>query len=108
MYPISNKGTRIALRCLAVVLFLLAFLFGATLGDYCLGDQVFQALGWPAWSRGTQGWHYPAIIALVVLLVSFLLIAFTTQKPLQTLRYLLLGLLLVGGVLLFFSLILPF
>ena len=36
---------------------------------FCLGDQLFLALGLPAWSNGTTGAHYPAIAGSIFLLI---------------------------------------
>ena len=36
---------------------------------FCLGDRLFLALGLPAWSNGTTGAHYPAIVGSIFLLI---------------------------------------
>ena len=72
---------------------LLFLLFGANLGEgqFCLGDRILTMLGLPAWSRGTQGLHYPGIIAVVGLMLSFSFFSATTKNPGKTTAWLILG-----------------
>lgn len=69
-------------RSLSVLLMLFSLAFGATWRkyDFCLGDKVLASLGLPAWSNGTQGTHYSAIVALIVLFGAFYLFSTTTKK----------------------------
>lgn len=68
-------------------------LFGSSLGDsrFCLGDRMFALLGIPAWSKGTQGLHYPGIIALVGVMGSFCFFSRTAKDPKKTTAYLIVG-----------------
>lgn len=65
----------LAMRISAVGLAVFSILFGFTWRKhgFCLGDELLTGLGLPAWSNGTQGTHYSAIFALILLLVSFAL-----------------------------------
>jgi len=76
---------------LAAALFFL--LFGANLGAerFCLGDRILAGLGLPAWSKGTQGIHYPGILALIGIVVSFCFFSVTTKDPKKTTAWLILG-----------------
>ena len=76
---------------LAGALFFL--LFGANLGAgrFCLGDQILTGLGLPAWSKGTQGLHYPGIIALVGIVLCFYSFSATTKDPKKTTAWLIAG-----------------
>ena len=67
--------------------------FGANLGagKFCLGDWILNGLGLPAWSQGTQGLHYPGIIALIGIVVSFCFFSATTKNPGKTIAWLILG-----------------
>ena len=58
---------------------------------FCLGDGLLGALGLPAWSRGTQGFHYSALIALIGTPVFFWLFALTTKDRKKTMSNLLVG-----------------
>lgn len=64
--------------------------FGITWDNrFCLGDVILGAVGLPAWSKGTQGFHYPAIPALIGTLVFFYLFAATTKNSKKTMGNLL-------------------
>ena len=77
-----SKEKRIIVRIIAIFIIVL----GATLGvtwnrtGFCMGDRIFHALGLPAWSNGTTGSHYPAIIGSVFILVGISAINYTLQK----------------------------
>lgn len=72
---------------------LLFLAFGANLGPdrFCLGDWILNSLGLPAWSKGTQGLHYPGIVAVIAVPVCFYLFAATTREPKKTMGKLILG-----------------
>ena len=55
----------------AVALIVIGLAMGVTWtsSKFCLGDQLFLSLGLPAWSNGTTGVHYPAIVGSVFLLI---------------------------------------
>lgn len=71
--------------------------FGSNLGKdrFCLGDRIFAMLGIPAWSKGTQGLHYPGILSLIAVSVLFYLFASTTKQPSKTVANLILGTILL-------------
>ena len=73
---------KVGIRFLSVVLAVFSILFGVTWEKhgFCLGDNLLTILGLPAWSNGTQGTHYSAIIALILLFISFFLFARTIKK----------------------------
>ena len=87
----KNRETLIK-RVIYLVLAAVFLAFGITWDNrFCLGDVVLGALGLPAWSKGTQGFHYPAIPALIGPLVFFYLFAATTQDKSKTMAKLILG-----------------
>ena len=55
----------------AIVLIVIGLAMGVTWppSKFCLGDQLFLSLGLPAWSNGTTGMHYPAIVGSIFLLI---------------------------------------
>ena len=92
-----TKQVKILLRVLAAALFLLFLFFGATLGNgFCLGDSIMTNLGLSPWSRGTQGTHYPAVIALVGMAASAVLFTSTTKQKARTSWLLVIGLSAAG------------
>ena len=76
------KEKQILVRIIAIFIIVL----GATLGvtwnrtGFCIGDSIFHVLGLPAWSNGTTGTHYPAIIGSIFILVGISAINHTLQK----------------------------
>ena len=80
-------------RIISLLCSLFFFVFGANLGSnrFCLGDMILNRLGLPAWSKGTQGLHYPGIIALIGVTVSFYVFASTTKDSKKTMYKLLMG-----------------
>ena len=95
----NNRKTWVR-RGIYLLLAAFCLAFGVTLKNkFCLGDVILNAMNLPAWSRGTQGFHYPAIPALAGTLIFFCLFAATTQKPKRTILYLYLGTVLVMRVL---------
>lgn len=71
-----------AIRICAIGLSVFAILFGFTWSKrgFCLGDSILMGLGLPAWSNGTQGTHYSAILALLLFLVAFVLFTVAAQN----------------------------
>ena len=55
----------------AAVLIAFGLVLGVNWGSarFCLGDRIFLALGLQAWSKGTSGTHYPAIVGSCFILV---------------------------------------
>ena len=76
-------------------------LFGADLGPsrFCLGDLILTGMGLPAWSKGTQGLHYPGIIAVIGLTESFCFFSATTKDPKKTMACLILGSIVLVSIL---------
>lgn len=101
----KNNFRIIALRVFSVLLVLFSLAFGVTWGknNFCLGDRVLASLGLPVWSNGTQGTHYPAIIALILLIGGMYLFAATTEKKIRTLRILIVGIIALVVLLNFLS-----
>ena len=83
-------------RIVSLVSALFFLLFGANLGEqrFCLGDQILNGLGLSAWSQGTQGLHYPGILGLIGIVVSFYFFSTTTKNPGKTTAWLILGMVL--------------
>ena len=65
-----KKRNVIILRCVCIALMLFSVAISVCIRGYCWGDHVFAALGLPAWSNGSQGIHYPGIIAILLLVLS--------------------------------------
>lgn len=77
-----SKNKRLIKRTLAIVLMIIGVMFGGTWTKtgFCLGDNVFSVLGLPAWSNGTNGTHYPAIMGIVLIVVGAGILNSTLQK----------------------------
>ena len=88
-------------RMISLVGGLFFLIFGANLGSsrFCLGDWLLNGLGLPAWSKGTQGVHYPGFIGLVGLVVCFYFFSATTKNPSKTTAGLILGSILLMTIL---------
>ena len=85
---------KIGIQCiLSLAGALFFFLFGANLPPkrFWRGDWILTGLGLPAWSKGTQGLHYPGIVALIGIVLSFYFFSATTKNPKKTTAYLILG-----------------
>lgn len=69
-------------RIVAVLLIALGLVLGVTWNStkFCIGDNIFIALGLPTWSNGTSGTHYPAIIGSVFILIGIGVLNTTLQK----------------------------
>ena len=90
-----EKKTRIR-RILSLAFGVFFLLFGANLGPgrFCLGDWLLTRVGIPAWSQGTQGIHYPGIVAVIGIVISFYFFSTTTKNPGKTTAWLILGMVL--------------
>ncbi|QQE72978.1 hypothetical protein KDJ56_13595 [Brevibacillus composti] len=76
----------------AIVLYLLAWGLNIQFPHgLSLADQLVEGMGFPAWSRGNQGFHYAAIIQLGLMIVSYWMLVGVTKRPLITLVILLLA-----------------
>lgn len=71
-----------AMQICSVGLAVFAILFGFTWSKrgFCLGDNILIGFGLPAWSNGTQGTHYSAILALILLLVAIALFTVAAKR----------------------------
>ncbi|MDO4453795.1 MAG: hypothetical protein Q4B90_04800 [Eubacteriales bacterium] len=84
---------KIAMRIFSVLLAGFSIVFGATWKhhDVCLGDRIFNSLGIPAWSNGTEGTHYAGIVAVILFIIACFLFAATTKEKGKTFRILMIG-----------------
>ena len=79
-------------RSIYLLMAVFCLAFGITWKDrFCLGDVILNGMGLPAWSEGTQGFHYPAIPAIIGTLFFFYLFASTTGDRKKTMGNLLVG-----------------
>lgn len=90
----KSRLKTISIRVFALFLAVFSILFGLTWGEsgYCWGDTVLTAMGLPAWSNGTQGTHYPAVISLAALLAAVIIFSMTTRGKEKTSRRIIWGL----------------
>ena len=77
-----SKEKKLYSRIIAVLLIALGLVLGVTWNSskFCIGDNIFIALGLPAWSNGTTGTHYPAIVGTFVILIGVSVLNYTLQK----------------------------
>ena len=77
-----SKEKKLKIRIIAVFLIALGVVLGATWNRtrFCIGDTLFRALSLPAWSNGTTGTHYPAIVGSVFIIGGISAINYTLQK----------------------------
>ena len=68
-------------RIIAALLMVAGLVLGVTWNktSFCVGDTLFAALGLPAWSNGTTGTHYPAVVGSVIILIGVALFNYTLQ-----------------------------
>lgn len=83
----------LTVRCVSLLGAAFFVIFGSNIGKnrFCLGDWIFSLLGIPAWSRGTQGLHYPGIIGIIAAALLFYVFASTTRNKSKTMANLILG-----------------
>ena len=63
------------------VMITFGILFGVTLkNDFCLGDAILTTMGLNAWSNGTSGLHYSAIISMLLITFGWLMAAKELKK----------------------------
>lgn len=95
---------KILIRVFSILLMIVSVLFGVTWkkNGYCMGDEFLTGLGLNAWSNGTQGTHYTALVALALLVIAFMTYAMTTEKRMTTFRYFLVGVIVLS---IFFSMV---
>ena len=77
-----NKEKKLTTRIIAILMIASGVVLGVTWNSakFCIGDNIFNALGLPAWSNGTNGAHYPAILGSVLILAGIGLLNNTLQK----------------------------
>ena len=77
-----SKRKNLTNKLIAVLLIVLGLIFGATWNSakFCIGDEIFIALGISPWSNGSNGTHYPAIIGSFIILVETSILNLTLQK----------------------------
>ena len=90
-------------RIIAVLLIVIGVVLGVTWNKarFCVGDHLFVALGLPAWSNGTTGTHYPAVVGSVIILVGIGLLNYTLQTKTRRLLWGIVILLLIAFNLVF-------
>lgn len=69
-------------RISSIVLIILGVVFGGTWGStgVCVGDNIFSVFGLSAWSNGTNGTHYPAIVGMIIILIGIGVLNTTLSK----------------------------
>ena len=92
-YMTKNKTLilKIIVRFVAIVFMVFAVIFCYTFNGYCIGDNFLTTIGLKAWSNGMHGTHYTVFYSFGILLVSFILYAFTTYKKIITFLYFISG-----------------
>ena len=73
-------------RTISVLLIISGLAFGVTWNPtkYCLGDEIFNALGLSPWSNGFSGTHYPAVIGIFITLAGMIVLSLTLNKKART------------------------
>ena len=84
-------------RIISILLIITGLAFGVTWNPtkYCLGDEIFKALGLSPWSNGFSGTHYPAVIGIFVILAGMIVLSFTLNKKARTWLWIAIVLLIV-------------
>ncbi|MDO5405976.1 MAG: hypothetical protein Q4F28_01435 [Eubacteriales bacterium] len=69
-------------RIISIFIIALGLVLGVTWSSkkICIGDRVFVALGLPAWTSGTSGTHYPAVVGAILILIGMGMLNTTLQK----------------------------
>ena len=77
-----SKRKNLTNRLIAVLLIVLGLIFGVTWNSakFCIGDEIFIALGISPWSNGSSGTHYPAIIGSFIILVGTSIFNFAKES----------------------------
>lgn len=79
-----SKNKKLTSRIICVLLIAFGLVLGITWNkEFCVGDNLFTALGLPAWSNGTTGTHYPAISGIFFILIGIGLLNYTLQKKVR-------------------------
>ena len=76
------KSKKLTNRIISVLLIVLGLILGVSWNSakYCIGDEIFIALGISPWSNGSSGIHYPAVIGSFVILAGISILNLTLQK----------------------------
>ena len=98
-----SQQKKVTKRIIAVLLIILGLTLGVTWNkvNFCIGDNLFAALGLPAWSNGTTGTHYPAVVGSVIILIGIGLLNYTLQTKARRWVWAIVILLLIAFNLLF-------
>lgn len=80
-----SKSKKVTNRIIAVVLIVLGLVLGATWNraNYCIGNEIFIALGISPWSNGSSGTHYPGVIGGFLILAGISIMNLTLQKKVR-------------------------
>lgn len=57
----------------AFLLTALAIVWSFTINDFCIGDNILNLIGIPAWSGKNMGTHYTPYYSLIFLIPAFIL-----------------------------------
>ena len=84
-----SKRKNFARRIIAVILMALGLLLGVTWNSkkYCVGDEIFLALGMAPWSNGSSGTHYPAVVGSLIIIAGMCILNSTLQKKARVLLW---------------------
>lgn len=90
-------------RIISILIIAVGVVLGVTWNKtrFCVGDNLFATLGLPAWSNGTTGTHYPAVVGSVIIFVGIGLLNYTLQTKSRRLLWGIVILLLIAFNLLF-------
>ena len=90
-------------RIISALLIVVGLVLGVTWNkaSFCVGDNLFAALGLPAWSNGTTGTHYPAVVGSAIILIGIGLLNYTQQTKATRCFWAIVILLLIAFNLLF-------
>ncbi|USG63746.1 hypothetical protein NDK47_16385 [Brevibacillus ruminantium] len=73
------------LALIGIGLFLIAWVLNIRFPhEMHLIDTLVESMGFPAWSRGTTGMHYAAIVPLSLMIIAYCLLYYVTKRPILT------------------------
>ena len=77
-----GKGKKLLYRICGFAMILLGLILAVTWNraGFNIGDRIFTFLGLPAWSKGTGGLHYSAVIGSLAALCGIGMTNLTLQK----------------------------
>lgn len=81
-----GKEKKLVYRICGIILILLGLILAVTWNrtGFNIGDHIFTFLGLPAWSKGTGGLHFPAVVGSLTALCGIGMVNFTLQKNSRT------------------------